>query len=193
MSEQPELNGISHHKTTAELEAQLPEIRQSPGDEGVVGMIVCRPRTDNRKVLQECELTLEEGLVGDNWKQRGHRKTPDGAADTEMQLNLMNLRAIRAICPDQSRWPLAGDQFLVDFDLSKRNLPPGTRLEIGTAVIEVTAEPHLGCRKFSQRFGKDAVMFVNSDEGKCLNARGINARVVAPGRVRVGDRLIKIS
>jgi len=193
MSAQPELNGISRHKTTAELEAQLPDIRQSPGNEGVVGMIVCRPRTDDRQVLQECELTLDEGLVGDNWKQRGHGTTPDGAADTEMQLNLMNLRAIRAICPDQSHWPLAGDQFLVDFDLSKQNLPPGTRLEIGTAVIEVTAEPHLGCRKFAQRFGKDAVMFVNSDEGKRLNARGINARVIVPGKVRVGDRLVKIA
>ena len=88
---------------------------------------------------------------------------------------------------DRSRWHLAGDQLYVDLDLSEANLPPGTRLSIGSAVIEVTAEPHTGCSKFVERFGLDAMKFVNSRERKDLHLRGINARVVRPGVLRVGD------
>jgi MOSC domain-containing protein YiiM len=155
-------------------------------------MIVCRPRTGERKILQNCQLNSSDGLLGDNWKQRGQWKAPDKPANVDMQLNLMNLRAITAIAADQAQWPLAGDQFYVDLDLSQQNLPAGTRLMIGTAVIEVTAEPHLGCRKFAERFGRDAVTFVNSNQGKRLNLRGINAKVISAGQVSVGDEIHKL-
>jgi MOSC domain-containing protein YiiM len=155
-------------------------------------MIVCRPRPGERKILQSCELNTTDGLSGDSWKQRGQWKAPHKPANADMQLNLMNLRAITAIAADQAQWPLAGDQFYVDLDLGQQNLPPGTRLMIGTAVIEVTAEPHLGCRKFAERFGRDAVAFVNSDQGKLLNLRGINAKVISAGNVAVGDEIRKL-
>ena len=126
------------HLTTAELEAGLDEIRNSPNDEGVLQMIVRRPVTEERDVIDEGELDLDEGLVGDNWLARGSRLSSDGAAHPDMQLNLINVRSIALISPDESRWHLAGDQLFVDMDLSGENLPPGAQLQLGSAVIEVS-------------------------------------------------------
>lgn len=176
----------------AELEAGLDEIRQSPKDEGVLELIVRRPATDEREVLEEGELHLAEGLLGDGWKARGSSRTPDGSAHPDMQLNIMNARAIALVAQDKERWPLAGDQLFLDMDLSAENLPAGTRLALGSAVIEVTAQPHTGCKKFVARFGLDAMKFVNSTVGKELHLRGINARVVQPGVIRVGCTARKI-
>jgi hypothetical protein len=180
------------HLTMAELEAGLAEIRRSPKDEGVLEMIVRRPRIDEREVLQEGELDLIQGLVGDNWKTRGSSLTPDGSAHPDTQLNVMNSRAIALMAQNKVRWPLAGDQLFIDLDLSAENLPPGTRLAVGSSVIEVTAQPHTGCKKFVARFGLEAMKFVNSPVGKQLRLRGINAKVVQPGLVRVGDIVKKI-
>ena len=180
------------HLTMAELEAGLDEIRRAPQDEGVLEMIVRRPQTNEREVLAEGELDTNEGLVGDNWKARGSGATPDGSAHPEMQLNLMNTRVIALVAQDTSRWQLAGDQLFVDLDLSADNLPPGTRLSLGSAIIEVTPVPHTGCKKFVSRFGLDAMKFVNSPLGKQLHLRGINAKVVQSGIIQVGDVVKKL-
>jgi hypothetical protein len=180
------------HLTASELEAGLDEIRRSPTDRGVVEMIVRRPQVGAREVIEEGQLDLDEGLVGDSWKLRTSRRTADGAPHPDMQLNLMNSRVVALVSQDRSRWHLAGDQLFVDLDLSEANLPPGTRLAIGAAIIEVTAEPHTGCSKFVERFGADAMRFVNSREWKDLHLRGINARVVTPGALRVGDTINKL-
>ncbi len=175
------------HLTMAELEAGLDEIRRSPKDEGVVELIVRRPQINEREVLDEGELSLVEGLVGDTWIRRRSSSTLDGSPHPEMQLNVMNSRAVALVAQSKERWPLAGDQIFLDLDLSVENLPAGTRLALGSAVIEVTAPPHLGCKKFVARFGLDAMKFVNSALGKELHLRGINAKVVMPGVFRVGD------
>jgi MOSC domain-containing protein YiiM len=125
--------------------------------------------------------------VGDTWGRRASTRTGDGTPHADMQINLMNARAIALIAQERSRWPLAGDQLFVDLDLSLANLPAGSRLEIGSAVLEVTAQPHTGCGKFVERFGADAMKFVNSPVGRELCLRGINARVVQPGVIREGD------
>jgi len=175
------------------LEAGLIHIAAAPADRGVVELIVCRPKKNERAVLAQGELSVGAGLAGDDWAKRGSWASADGKAHPDMQLNLMNSRVIALIAETQDRWPLAGDQFYVDLDLSAANLPAGSCLVIGTAVIEVTAEPHLGCRKFSQRFGRDAMQFVNSMVGMALNLRGINARVIEPGVVKTGDAIFKRS
>lgn len=181
------------HLTTAELEAGLDEIRRAPKDEGALSLIVRRPKTEEREVLQEGMLDVAAGLVGDNWRTRGSSLTADGSAHPEMQLNIINTRAIAHIAQDPARWHLAGDQLFVDLDLSDANLPPGTRLAIGSAVVEVTPIPHNGCKKFVARFGLDAMIFVNSPVGKELHLRGINAKVVQPGVIRVGDVVKKLA
>lgn len=183
------MNGF---RTLPHMESYLEIIREAPFDEGTVDMIVSRPATDIRETLEHCELHQEQGLVGDNWQSRGDKHTEDGSADVGRQLTLMNSRAISAITDSEERWPEAGDQFFVDFDLSIENLPPGTHLGIGEAVVEVTPLPHLGCSKFGARFGKDANRFVNSDTGKALNLRGINAKVITPGKVSKGDSVRKL-
>jgi hypothetical protein len=180
------------HLTTAELEAGLEEIRRSPKDVGLLELIVRRPRSDEREVLSEGELHPSEGLVGDSWRERGSSRTSDGSAHPEMQLNIMNARVIALVAQGRERWPLAGDQLYLDLDLSGENLPAGTRLALGEAVIEVTAQPHTGCKKFVGRFGLEAMKFVNSGVGRGLNLRGINARVIRRGMIRVGDVARKI-
>lgn len=180
------------HLSFAELEAGLDEIRQSPKDHGVLKMIVRRPAVDERESLQVGELSLEEGLAGDTWKDRYNRRTPDGSANPDAQITIMNARAVALLAQNEERWSLAGDQLFVDLELSDENLPAGTRLAIGSAVLEVTAVPHTGCDKFAARFGTDATKFVNSKEGKRLHLRGINTRVVKAGTIRVGDVVKKV-
>lgn len=180
------------HLTMSKLEAGLDTIRQSPKDAGVLELIVRRPQIDEREVLEEGHLDLIEGLVGDTWRTRSSSRTADGSAHPDMQINIMNARVIALVAQEKERWPLAGDQLFVDLDLSAENLPPWTRLELGSAVLMVTDQPHTGCKKFMARFGLEALEFISSPIGKQLNLRGINAKVVQPGVIRVGDVLKKL-
>jgi MOSC domain-containing protein YiiM len=182
-----------HHLSTEELQAGLDEIRRAPKDHGHVELIVRRPAIDAREVLDEARLNLEVGLVGDTWKDRASPRKKDGTPHEDAQINIMNVRSTALVARSRDRWPLAGDQLFVDLDLSGANLPPGTRLGVGTAILEVTALPHTGCSKFVGRFGVDAMKFVNSPVGRELNLRGINARVVRSGTVRTGDSVVKLN
>jgi hypothetical protein len=155
-------------------------------------LIVRRPQIEEREVLDEGQLDPVEGLVGDSWSRRGSSRTADGGPHPEMQLNIMNARVTALLAQDKARWQLAGDQLYLDMDLSAENLPAGTQLAIGSAVIEVTPPPHTGCKKFVARFGLDAMKFVNSPVGRELQLRGINARVIQAGIIRVGDMAKKL-
>lgn len=180
------------HPTREELEAGLDLIRRSPPDGGTLELIVRRPAKGEREVLAEGRLDLAEGLVGDDWLTRGSRHTEDGRAHPDMQINIMNARVIALVAQARDRWELAGDQLFVDLDLGTGNLPPGTRLSVGSALLEITAMPHLGCTKFKARFGLEAMRFVNSPVGQQLRMRGVNARVVGPGILRTGDLVRKV-
>jgi len=182
----------ARHLTTEELYTGLDEIRRSPRDHGALVLIVRRPAIDEREVLEHGDLDTVQGLVGDSWNRRGSSRSIDGGPHPDMQLNIMNARAIALVAQSPDRWPLAGDQLFVDLDLSPANLPPGTRLAIGSAIVEVTAEPHTGCGKFVSRFGVDAMKFVNSTIGRELSLRGINARVVQTGAIHIGDGVRKL-
>lgn len=179
--------------TTEELDAGLDGIRRSPKDGGKVELIVARPDLGAREEMVEATLDPAVGLVGDTWQVRGSRHTEDGSAEVERQVTLMNARAAALIADDPDRRALAGDQLYVDLDLGCANLPTGTRLRLGSAVLEVSPLPHTGCAKFIERFGADAGRWVNNGLGKELNLRGINALVVEAGTVRVGDPVNKLS
>lgn len=180
------------HLSKLELEAGLSHIRQSPREAGVLKMIVRRPAVDEREVIHEGELSTEFGLIGDSWKDRPSKATHDGSANIHAQLTLMNTRVATLIAQSEARWSLAGDQLYVDMDLSEANLLPGAWLALGSAILEISAQPHTGCAKFSQRFGVEAHKFVNSKVGSPLRLRGVNARVVRSGTIRVGDVLRKM-
>lgn len=187
------LRNMGRHLTRPELEAGLEAIRQAPADRGTLALIVGRPAPGERQALEEGTLDTGTGLVGDSWHSRPRPRWMAADAHADTQLTVMNARVVALVAGDRSRWPLAGDQLYVDLDLSTANLPPGTQLAIGDAVIEVTPQPHTGCGKFVSRFGVEAMKFVNSPLGRELNLRGINARIVRPGRVRVGDVVIKLA
>ncbi|QDU97549.1 MOSC domain-containing protein [Lignipirellula cremea] len=184
---------MTRHRTLAELEDGLTDIRQSPADNGVLRAIVIRPAVDERLSLPQVELSPQAGAHGDHWALGCWKSLPDGSPHPNVQIALMNARCIALIAQTEERWPLAGDNLFVDLDLSDANLPCGQQLAIGSALLEITAEPHDGCSKFARRFGPDAVRFINSPLGKQLHLRGVYARIVQPGVVSVGDTIEKRS
>lgn len=178
--------------TLEDIAQNLTELGASPQDNGIVELIVCRPNQGEREILQSAELDTVEGLIGDNWKARGSRHTEDGLAHPQMQIAIMNSRTIQAIAQDKSRWSLAGDQLYLDIDITEENMPVGQKFAIGTAILEITEFPHTGCGKFTERFGSAATRFVNSKEGRKQRQRGVNARVLQSGTIRVGDTVKKV-
>ncbi len=178
-------------RSLVELEAGLGDIRRSPADNGNLRLIVRRPAVDRRELLETAQLDTEQGLIGDSWRARGSGRTDDGSADPEAQITLMNSRVAALLAGSSDAWSAAGDQLYVDLDLAESNLPAGMRLALGDAVLEVSAVPHTGCAKFSGRFGLDALRFVSTREGRELRLRGLNARVVQGGTIRLGDLISK--
>ncbi|MFN2592635.1 MAG: MOSC domain-containing protein [Candidatus Dormibacteria bacterium] len=170
------------HLSRLALEAGLDHIRRSPHDMGTVELIACRPDVARRLVLEEAVLDRAEGLVGDNWRARGSRHTPDGSSLLIQQVTMTNSRVTSLVAVERERWALCGDQLYVDLDLSHDNLPAGTRLAIGSAVIEVSATPHIGCWKYEARFGREARRFVNTRAGRALRLRGLCASIITAGR-----------
>lgn len=163
----------------------LDHILAAPQDVGTVELLVVRPSVDARRVVEEAVLDTQLGVIGDRWRERSRN------GDTANQVTLMNARCTDLVAQTRVRWSLAGDQLYVDFDISIANLPPGSRLRVGTAVIEISAKPHTGCNKFSSRFGTEALRFVNGEVGAPLRLRGVNARIVEGGIVRTGDKVEK--
>ena len=183
------------HRTAAELTAFLPTLDAAPRDVGVLRTVIRRPAVGDREVLEVGHLDAAGGLVGDTWAARGSRRTVDGSAHPDMQLNIMSHRLVEFLAQDPARERLAGDQLFIDLDLSHDNLPAWSELHIGGpegAVIVVTDQPHNGCGKFIARFGKDAMTFVNGPEGKPRRLRGLCAKVVRPGPVRPGDEVVVV-
>lgn len=182
---------VAERAPNRDFTPSLPAIEAAPKAVGRLEGIVVRPTRETRRVVDETELDPELGVVGDNWLERGSSSSPDGSARLDSQVTLISTRVLAAIEPDAARWPLAGDQLLVDFDLSLENLPIGAQVHVGDAVLEVSPAPHTGCAKFSARFGSDALKWINSPLGRSLRMRGMNAIVVRPGSIRVGDAIRK--
>ena len=181
------------HATAAQLAAGLEAVRLAPSDLGRLELIVSRPAPGERRRLDVGRLDFVHGLLGDSWHQRPSSKMPDGGPNPYAQVTVMGVRAVRLLSAseDPDRWALAGDQLFVDFDFSEETLPVGSRVAVGDALLLVTAEPHLGCGKFARRFGVDALKAVNSDEGRALRLRGLNARVLEGEDIQVGDSVTK--
>ena len=180
------------HLSTPDLEAGLEQIRNSPKNQSVLDMIVSRPEEDAREIMELADLDVVVGLVGDTWQDRPSARSGDGKAHPDMQITLMNSRVADLVAQSKERWPLSGDQLFADLDLSKTNVPPGTRISVGKAVLEVTDQPHTGCKKFASRFGVDALKFISAPTTEVLQLRGINLKVVEGGEIKPGDIVKKL-
>ncbi len=183
---------MPRHLSMAELEAGLDEILASPKDGGRLEAIVVRPEHGQRRDVERCAISLAGGAEGDHWAKGCWKTTEDGKPHPDVQICIMNGRCIDLIAQERANWPLAGDNLFIDMDLTPDNTPPGTRIAIGSAVLEITDTPHNGCASFIERYGRDACLFVNTGEGKRLRLRGIYGRVVQDGTVTVGDRITKL-
>ena len=179
------------HLSRERLEAGLDHVRQSPPDHGRLMLIVRRPEVGQRDLPEEAVLDQVTGLVGDNWLTRGSSSTPDGSAHPDKQVTVINARLAELVAGGTERMALAGDQLYVDLDLSVDNLPAGSLLAVGEAVLRVSEAPHTGCAKFMERFGVEALRFASSRIGRQLRLRGMNTRIVVPGTVRLGDLAVK--
>ena len=180
------------HLSTPDLEAGLEQIKNSPKNQSVLDMIVSRPEEDAREIMELADLDVVVGLVGDTWQARPSARSGDGKAHPDMQITLMNSRVADLVAQSKERWPLSGDQLFADLDLSKTNVPPGTRISVGKAVLEATDQPHTGCKKFASRFGVDALKFISSPATEVLQLRGINLKVVEGGEIKPGDIVKKL-
>lgn len=189
----PDAAVVPRHRSLAGLEAALPEILSGPKRTGTLDLIVRRPGPGLRETPARTRISRAGGVAGDHWPRSAHIRTAEGRAHPDVQICLMMSRAIRAIAGPRQAWAMAGDNLFVDMDLTPDTAPPGTRLALGRAEIEITAEPHTGCGKFLARFGRDACVFVNTGPGKRHCLRGIYARVTRDGEIAVGDPVTKLS
>lgn len=180
------------HRPFATLEAGLENIKKSPTDNGMLYMIVVRTHKRERAVPWYCNVSPELGVEGDHWSKGSWKTLPDGSPDPSVQVTLMNSRCLDLLATEKDRWPLAGDNLIVDMDLSFENLAPGQKLSLGSAILEITDIPHTGCMKFRERFGVDGLKFVSTKTARELRLRGVFARVLNAGVVTVGDHLKKI-
>ncbi|MGE0758648.1 MAG: MOSC domain-containing protein [Pirellulaceae bacterium] len=180
------------HLSHQELEQGLAEALAAPSSVGVLKAIVIRPDVGQRLKVSSARLTPEQGIEGDRWATNHWQRLPDGRPDPRSQVSLVGWRVLELIAGEPDRLALAGDNLILDLDVSEANLPTGSQLAIGDEVVlEITAEPHLGCQKFARRFGPQARAFVNSPQGKSLKLRGRYATIVRGGTIRVGDKVSK--
>jgi MOSC domain-containing protein YiiM len=179
------------HVPRESLDPHLPALQALGSEQGTLELIVVRPSVGERELPESAELTIEDGLVGDRWRASAHIRD-DGTVSRENQLTIASTRLLEVIA-EPERWPLAGDNLLVDMGLDMESLPVGSRLAIGdTVVVQISQIPHTGCAKFSARFGSDALRFINSPEGRRLRLRGVNAHVIVPGTVSTGDAVRRL-
>ena len=171
--------------TIEDLDALWAQTDRSPQDKGSVELIVRRPAPDQREPMQRATFTAQAGLLGDDWLRRH-------GDEIEAQITLMNARVAQLLAGDKSRWAAAGDQLFVDLDISQDNLPPGTRIQLGEVVMEISTLPHTGCTKFARRFGGHARKWTATDDGERERRRGVYAHVIQDGEIKVGDPITKL-
>jgi hypothetical protein len=166
------------HRSLVEIIAGFEALPPPPKDRGRLSLIVRRYPDGHREILSSTRLTPEEGVPGDGWNRRPPRKI-------DAQLAVIRIDIAELLAGEQSV-TLVGDQLFVDLNISSENLPTGTRLRVGNAEVEMTPEPHNGCLKFKDRFGQEALDFVNAKATRDQNRRGVYWKVVKAGEITDG-------
>ena len=170
-------------RSLADLEQMLRTMPPSGEDVGHVALVMRRCEGGRRETLDSVVLAPDLGVAGDAWS-RDEQRSPD------MQIAVMEKGVAEMIANGQPL-TLFGDCLVLDLDLSAGNLSPGSRLQIGGAVLEVTPKPHNGCRKFLARFGEGALHLVSMPTLRHRNLRGVYMRVEVAGEVKPRD-LVKV-
>lgn len=179
-------------KTIDELNGELPHILKAPKDEGVIHKLCYRPGFRKRTFVDELSLSVADGVKGDRWKEFGWLKLPDGSADPRIQVCVLQKRVLDCVWREGDSVDYPGDTMIVDMDMSEANLPTGTRLQVGSAIIEVSDVFNDACTKWSARYGKESREWINVPDNVPLRLRGILCRVVQDGSVKLSDLMRKI-
>ncbi len=184
---------MTEHATLAECHAALDHIRAAPQDGASIRQICLRPSQGARAFPDHLDMSVEQGIAGDRWPAEAWLRRPDGAPDPRIQVSILSQRVLDLCWRDRLATPHPGDPLVVDMDLSHRNLPVGTRLAAGSAILEVSDKFNTGCAKWQARYGGDSLRWINRPELRPDRLRGILCRIVRGGRVRLGDRLTKVA
>jgi hypothetical protein len=186
------MHDAAEHVTELELEQGLAEVLASPADTGRIEAIFLRPVENSRLAVDSARLSCKRGIEGDRWASDSYYRTDEGEPDPRCQVSVMNARFLRQIAGDDEAMCLAGNNLIVDFDLSEENLPTGSLLRVGSEVVlEISDLPHTGCSKIANRYGNAARSFMNKKSRKLLNLRGRYAKIVQGGTIRIEDRIEK--
>lgn len=178
--------------TRAELDRAWPDIMAAPKDGAAIEMLCLRPAMGERRFVDEIHVTREEGIPGERWLTQPWMRLPGGQPDPAIQVSFLQRRVLDLVWRDREGTPHPGDTFVVDMDLSEANLPAGSLLQVGSAVLEVSTVFNNACAKWKKRYGDDALDWVRAYENKEFRPRGVLAKVHRDGVFRAGDRLTRI-
>ena len=180
------------HVTLAECQAALDHINAAPRDGAVIEQLVARPDFAERAFPDALELTVAGGIKGERWSHSPWLKLPDGSPDPRIQVSIFSKRVMDLCWRDREGQVHPGDPFVVDMNLSFENLPVGTQLQVGEAVVEVSDKFNTACVKWQKRYGDESLRWINMAENRPHRLRGVLCKIVQDGVVRVGDRLAKL-
>jgi len=175
------------------LEARKPWVLDAPKDNAPVLSLCIRPAEGERRFVERIRFDPQAGVVGDRWRWKAWMHLPDGRPDPRIQVCMLGTRVLQLVRREGSSMIHPGDTVIADMDFSEANLPAGQRLQLGSAVLEVSDVFNTGCAKWQERYGPAALRWINRPGNRALRLRGILARVVAPGEATLNDTLRKLA
>jgi hypothetical protein len=178
--------------TAAELEAALPSVLAAPGGAGLVRLLCTRPQPNARAFPEVLTLSRGKGATGDYHPARPWLRLPDGSPDPRIEVSIMPWRVLDLVWRERDRVAHPGDNIAVDMTLAEADLPAGTRLAAGTAILRVSDVPNDGCAKWKVRYGKAAHDWITTPDHLRLRLRGLYAAIEQDGEVRIGDTLRRL-
>ena len=172
--------------TLTELRDALPHVVAAPKTDAPIRGLCLRPALGQRVFPERISMTKAQGIPGERWATTPWMRLADGSPDPRIQVSILQSRVMDLVWQDRNQ-PHPGDPIVADLEMSEANLPVGTLLQAGTAVLRVSDVWNDPCAKWKVRYGTDAYDWVRSSPH--LRLRGILCAVEVDGEVGLADRL----